>query len=60
MDNDIMTTHTIFVFEDGETWTGDGGCYRVECTDEEYERIMAGEKVRRVIPSATDPDKMVV
>ena len=45
-------THSIVVLDDGETWSGEG--YFVELTEKEYERIMAGEKVREVIPKWDD------
>ena len=42
--------HTIYVLDDGETWSGGGN--EVHCTDEEYRRISEeNEKVYNVIPN---------
>tara|TARA_Y100000310_G_scaffold341010_1_gene438753 strand:- start:2252 stop:2431 length:180 start_codon:yes stop_codon:yes gene_type:complete len=50
---------TIHVLDDGETWSGAG--YEVTVTQDQYDRICAGEKPRDVVPDwdevggATDP-----
>ena len=54
-----QTRHTIFVLDDGETWSGEG--FEVEVTDAEYQRICGGEKPRWVvqIPGHPPPDQEI-
>ena len=39
---------SIFVLDDGETWSGEG--YEVMVTPEQYDRIADGEPVYEVVP----------
>jgi len=41
--------HTIYVLEDGETYSG-SPAIAVEITDDELDRIEGGEKVYNVVP----------
>ena len=47
--NLLPETHTIYVLEDGETYSGEPAV-AVEVTEEELEEIQNGSKVYNVVP----------
>lgn len=49
--------HTIVCLDDGETWAGEG--YHLDLTNDEYKRIMNGEKVRNVVPAERMEDASI-
>lgn len=48
-EREITDTHTIYVLDDGETYSG-GPSVALSVSEDELERIESGEKIYNVVP----------